>query len=218
MVPAILGKKVGMTQIFDQDGKCIPVTVIQAGPCTVLQVKTVDGADRYNAVQLGFGDVKPHRSTIPEIGHARAAKTSPKAFVREIRTAEPSDKSVGDTVTVEIFTDHDVKYVDVTGTTKGKGFQGGMRRHGFGGMPASHGCERKHRGPGSISSHSQNLGTSGAIKKGKRMAGHMGHVRCVARCQALIAVDAEANMLLVAGSVPGPKNGYVLIRKSKTRS
>lgn len=217
MVTAILGKKIGMTQIFDADGRRIPVTVVQAGPCTVLQVKTSDGPDGYDALQLGFEDVKPHRATIPEIGHARKAQTSPKRFVREIRLDQPTDKSVGDTVTVDIFTEQEIKYVDVTGVTKGKGFQGPMKRHGFGGFPASHGTERKHRAPGSIGGHSSNLGTSGGIRKGKKMAGQMGNVRQTIQSQALVEVDPEHNMLLIAGGIPGPKNGYVIVRKAKFR-
>ncbi|MFO0840054.1 MAG: 50S ribosomal protein L3 [Phycisphaerae bacterium] len=215
MIPAILGKKVGMTQVFEPGGRRVPVTVVQAGPCVVLQVKRGDGTDRYNAVQLGYQDLKPHRSTLAEIGHARTAKTPPKKFVREIRLADPTEKAVGDTITVELF--NDVKFVDVRGTTKGKGFQGAMKRHGFGGQPGSHGTERKHRSPGSISSNCQNRGTSGAIKKGKRMAGHMGDVRCTTRCQALVGIDAANNTLLIKGSIPGPTGGYVIVRKAKTR-
>ena len=218
MYPAILGRKVGMTQVFEASGQRIPVTLVEAGPCVVLQVKTADGPDGYHAVQLGFDDVKPHRSTLPAIGHARKAQTAPKRFIREIRLSEAADKNVGDTVTVGLFTEADVKYVDVIGTTKGRGFQGVMKRWGFGGMPASHGTERKHRSPGSIAARCQNRGTSGALKKGKRMAGHMGHTRRTTPCQPLVAVDAERNLLLIRGSVPGPNGGYVIVRKSKTRS
>lgn len=218
MIPAILGRKVGMTQVFDPSGQRVPVTVVQAGPCVVLQVKRADGPDGYHAVQLGYGDVKPHRSTLAQIGHARNAQSPPKRFIREIRLTEPADKQVGETVTVDLFTQAGVRYVDVTGITKGKGFQGAMKRHGFGGQPASHGTERKHRSPGSIASHAQNRGTSGAIKKGKRMAGHMGHVRRTARCQALVGVDTEHNLLLIRGSIPGPTGGYVVVRKSKTKA
>jgi large subunit ribosomal protein L3 len=219
MLPAILGKKVGMTQLFDAtSGVRQGVTIIQAGPCIILQVKRTDSADRYNSVQLGFDDVKPHRSNLPQIGHARKAGTAPKRFIREIRLAEPPDKQVGDTLTVELFKDADVKYVDVIGTTKGKGFQGAMKRHGFGGQPGSHGTERKHRSPGSISGHAQNRGTSGAVKKGKRMAGHMGAVRCTVQCQPLVGVDAEHNILLICGTVPGPEGGYVIVQKAKTRA
>ena len=215
MLPAILGKKVGMTQVFEPSGERVPVTLVQAGPCVVMQIKRADGPDGYNAVQLGFADVKPHRATLPEIGHARKAQAAPKAFIRELRLVEPADKQVGETVTVEVFKAGEVKFVDVIGVTKGRGFQGGMKRWGFGGQPASHGTERKHRSPGSISGRGQNRGTSGAIKKGKRMAGRMGGRRQTASRQALVGVDAENNLLLIRGSVPGPDGGYVIVRQSK---
>ncbi len=214
MIPAILGKKVGMTQIFDPSGARVPVTIVQAGPCVILQVKRSDGGDGYDAVQLGFEDVKPHRSTCAEIGHSRKSGSPPKRFIREIRLAGPTERQVGEVIKADVLAD--VKFVDVVGTTKGKGFQGAMARYGFGGQPASHGTERKHRSPGSISGHAQNRGTSGAVKKGKRMAGHKGHVRATVRCQALVGIDAEANLLLIRGAIPGPRNGYVLVRKSKT--
>jgi large subunit ribosomal protein L3 len=182
-----------------------------------MQVKTTDGPDGYNAVQLGYEDVKPHRSTLPEIGHARKAQTAPKRFMREVRLSAPTEKAVGDTITVELFTEADVKYVDVSGVTKGKGYQGGMRRWGFGGQCASHGTERKHRSPGSISSRASNAGT-GRPKKGGKKAGQMGHVRQTAESQVLVGVDAENHVLLVKGSVPGPKNGYVYVRQAKKRS
>ncbi len=216
MIPAILGKKVGMTQIFDESGQRIPVTLIEAGPCVVLQVKSNETRDGYCAVQLGFEDVKPHRSTLPEIGHARNAKTAPKRFVREIRLPGPTDRNVGDTVTVDIFKENEVKFVDVVGVSKGKGFQGGMKRWGFGGQPASHGVERKHRSPGSINGHATDLG-GGRIKKGKRMAGHTGNRRVTIQSQMLVDVDPEHNLLLVRGAVPGPKGGYVIVRKAKKK-
>lgn len=217
MIPAILGKKVGMTQVFEQDGSRVPVTVVEAGPCVVLQVKTADGSDGYHAVQLGYDDNKPHRSTLPEIGHCRNAGTAPKRFVREVRLAEATDKAVGDTVTVDLFEESEVKWVDVVGTTKGRGYQGGMKRWGFGGQPASHGTERKHRSPGSVGGRASNAGT-GRPKKGAKKAGQMGSSRRTARCQALVGVDAEHNLLMIRGSIPGPNGGYVLVRKSKTRS
>lgn len=216
MIPAILGRKIGMTQIFDANGVKVPVTVVEAGPCVVMQVKSVDGKDGYHAVQLGFLDVKPHRSTLPMIGHARKSKTAPKKFVREIRLVDATDKQVGDTVTVSLFKDGNVKWVDVVGTTRGKGFQGAMKRWGFGGQPASHGTERKHRSPGSIGSHASNRG-GGRIKKGKRMAGHTGADRRTARCQELVAVDPDNNLLLIHGAAPGPKGGYLIVRKAKTK-
>lgn len=217
MIPAILGKKVGMSQVFEAGGVRVPVTVIAAGPCVVLQVKQGDGADGYHAVQLGFEDVKPHRSTLAQIGHARKARTAPKRFIREIRLSEATTKQVGDTVTVEIFAEAKVKYVDVTGVTKGKGFQGAMRRWGFGGQPASHGTERKHRSPGSISGRATNRGTSGCMKRGVHMAGHLGHEQRTIQSQPLVAVDGEHNLLLVRGAVPGPVGGFVLVRQAKTR-
>jgi large subunit ribosomal protein L3 len=217
MIPAILGKKVGMTQVFDPSGARVPVTLVEAGPCIVLQVKSRETNDKYDAVQLGFEDVKPHRAAMADIGHTRKAQTATKRFVREIRLAETTDKAVGDLITVDIFKDADVKYVDVVGVSKGKGFQGPMKRWGFGGMPASHGVERKHRSPGSINGHATYLG-GGRIKKGKRMAGQTGNRRTTARCQSLVEIDTEHNLLVIEGSVPGPNGGYVIVRKSKTRS
>lgn len=217
MVPTILGKKVGMTQVFEASGQRVPVTVVQAGPCVVLQVKKADTKDGYNALQMGFDDVKPHRSTCAQIGHARKAKTSPKRFIREVRLVDAPTEGVGDIITVELFNQGEVKWVDVAGISKGKGFQGAMARWGFGGMPASHGTERKHRSPGSISGRCQNRGTSGAMKRGRKAAGHGGARNRTARCQALVGVDVENNLLLIRGSVPGPEGGYVVVRKSKTR-
>ncbi len=162
----LLGKKVGMTQVYDESGKLLPVTVIQAGPCVVMQVKTAEN-DGYNAVQLGFDDVKPSRRKNPQVGHTQKANTTPKKFVKEMRLpeeAEPEYK-VGDSITVSVFEEN--KLVDVVGTSKGKGFAGVMKRHGFGGFPASHGTERKHRAPGSISSFASDAGHGGKPKKGK---------------------------------------------------
>jgi large subunit ribosomal protein L3 len=217
MVPAILGKKVGMTQIFNPSGERVPVTLVEAGPCVVLQVKSTETKDQYDAVQLGFDDVKPHRATRADIGHTRKARTAPKRFIREIRLPEATDKAVGDLITVDIFKEADVKYVDVAAVSKGKGFQGGMKRWGFGGQPASHGVERKHRSGGSIHGHATDLG-GGRMKKGKKMPGQTGNTRVTARCQALVDVDTENNILLIEGSVPGPNGAYVIVRKSKTRS
>lgn len=217
MIAAILGTKVGMTQVFQEDGRRVGVTIIQAGPCPVLQTKTADGKDGYNAVQLGLGDVKPHRTTLAAIGHAKKAGTAPKRYVREIRLQQPSDKNVGDIVTVDIFAQGNVKWVDVVGVTKGKGFQGAMVRHGFGGQPASHGTERKHRSPGSIGARAAMRGQSGAIKKGQKMAGHMGAAPRTVESQQLVAVDVENNCLLVRGGVPGPNGGLVLVRRANKR-
>ncbi|MBN1342228.1 MAG: 50S ribosomal protein L3 [Phycisphaerae bacterium] len=226
MVAALLGKKVGMTQVYDEAGRAVPVTVIQAGPCRVLQVKTED-KDGYNAVQLGYGDVKAHRSTMPQIGHAAKAGTTPKRFVRELRLGEapvldaegePQDGEarLGATWTVKVF--DEVQFVDVVGTTKGRGYAGVMRRHHFGGQPASHGTERKHRSPGSISSHGSDLGHGGNLKKGKRMAGQLGNVRRTSRNHVLVGVDTVRNLLLVRGGIPGPIGGHVMVKASVTKT
>lgn len=213
MLPAILGKKIGMTQVYDEAGSLLPVTVVQAGPCIVMQVKTAE-TDGYDAVQIGFEDVKTHRAPKPRIGHAAKANTKPKRFTRELRLPEPPEVEVGASVTVESF--KEVKIVDVVGVTKGKGFAGGMKRHGFKGQPASHGVERKHRSPGSISSHSSNAGTGPKPKKGKRMAGHLGAVRCTSRNHRLVAVDKENNLLVIKGSIPGANGGMLFVKESKT--
>jgi large subunit ribosomal protein L3 len=214
MLTALLGKKIGMTQVYDDEGRLHPVTVVQAGPCHVLQVKTEE-TDGYNAVQIGFDDVKAHRAPKPAIGHAAKAGVKPKRFVREVRLAEaPEGVEPGQTVTVDIF--EDIPFVDVIGTSKGKGFAGVMKRHNFKGQPASHGTERKHRSPGSISSHASNLGTGGKPKRGKRMAGHMGHEKVTTRNHRLVRADKENNLLLIRGAVPGPGGGYVVVRVSKT--
>lgn len=214
MKTAILGTKIGMTQVYDDKGILHPVTVVQAGPCNVLQIKTVE-TDGYNAVQLGFSDVKPQRAIQPQIGHAAKCGCKPKRYVREVRLMEPaSDVQPGQAVTVADFAE--VPYVDVIGTTKGKGTAGVMKRHNFKGMPASHGCERKHRSPGAISSHSSNRGTGGKPKRGKRMGGRMGDARCTTRNVRIVRIDAENNLLLVKGAVPGANGGVVFIQASKT--
>jgi len=213
----LLGKKVGMTQVYDESGKLLPVTVIQAGPCTITQVKTI-GTDGYNAVQLGFDGVKPSRRKKSQIGHSKKAKTEPKKFIREMRlpnNVEP-DFKIGDFLTVKVFTENE--YVDVVGTSKGKGFAGTMKRHGFGGFPASHGTERKHRAPGSIASFGTDRGHGGNIKKGKKMAGHMGNCRVTAKNHQLVAVDEQKNLLIVKGSIPGPANGYCVVRSAKKKA
>ncbi len=218
MIAAILGKKIGMTQVYDDRGNIVPVTVIQAGPCTVMQVKSAGGSDGYEAVQLGYQDVKPHRSTKPMIGHAAAAGTGPKRFVREVRLSTPGEAKPGDVVTVEVFEANKVKYVDVVGTTKGHGFSGVMKRHGFGGQPGSHGTERKHRSPGAIGAMAGQRGRGRCIKKGKRMSGQWGHERRTSRNQELVRVDKDKDLLLVKGSVPGPNGGFVSVRQARTKT
>jgi len=216
MQAALVGRKIGMTRITDDKGVVHPITVVKAGPCVVLQVKSIE-TDGYNAIQVGFEDVKPHRCTKPMIGHALKAGTGPKRVVREFRLQSEPQVSSGEVLTVDLFDQGKVKYVDVMGVTKGRGFAGVMRRHGFGGQLATHGVERKHRSPGSIGGHaSGNLGRG--IKKGLPMGGHMGHVRVTARNQALLGVDKSQDLLLISGSVPGPNGGLVVVRQAKTKA
>jgi len=213
MTPALLGKKLGMTRIYDAKGASVPVTVVQAGPCNVTQVKTLD-SDGYNAVQLGFEDVKPKYTTIPLIGHAAKAGIGPKRYFQEIRLKDPTTLAPGAAVNVEIF--KDVKFVDVIGTSKGKGFAGVMKRYHFGGQPGSHGTERKHRSPGSIASRATWRGQCGKPKKGVRMAGHMGMDRVTTRNHSLVRIDSEQNLLLIKGALPGPNGSLLFVRKSIT--
>jgi len=212
MKKGLIGRKLGMTRIYNEAGEMMPVTVIEAGPCTVLQIRTAE-TDGYDALQLGFEDARPHRSTKPLIGHAAAAGTGPKRVLREVRQDGPTDHAVGDVLTVGLFEEGQIKHVDVTGVSKGRGFSGVMRRHGFGGQRASHGVERKHRSPGSIGG-SAPLGRGRSVRKGKRMPGQFGNVRCTARNQILVSVDAEKNLLVIRGSVPGHNGGLVLVRES----
>jgi large subunit ribosomal protein L3 len=213
MTPALLGRKVGMTRIYDDKGAVVPVTVVEAGPCAVTQVKTTE-SDGYHAVQLGFGDIKAKFSTFGLIGHAAKAGSGPKKHFKEIKLKEATDKKLGDTVTAEIF--GDVKYVDVIGVSKGKGTAGVMKRHHFGGQPASHGTERKHRSPGSIASRATWRGQCGKPKKGVRMAGHMGMDQVTTRNHPLVKVDAANNLLLIKGALPGPNGSLLFVRKSVT--
>lgn len=215
MAPALIGTKIGMTQVIGERGVVEPVTVVQLGPCVVLQVKTAK-TDGYDAICLGFGDVKPHRSTKPLIGAAAKAGVGPKRVIREVRLTEPATQSPGDVLTVEEFTRESVVYVDVTGVTKGRGFTGVMARWGFGGQEATHGVERKHRAGGSIGGNAPGA-TGRGVKKGKKMAGHAGHVRRTAEALRLVRVDAENNLMLVRGSVPGPNGTVVMVRQSKKR-
>jgi len=210
----LLGRKVGMTQVYNELGKLVPVSVIQAGPCVVMQVKSAE-TDGYNAIQLGFDDVKPVRRKMPEIGHAKKANAEPKKFVKEMRLPDDVEREykAGESVTVTVFSED--KSVDVIGTSKGKGFAGVMKRHGFGGFPASHGTERKHRAPGSIASFASDAGHGPGPKRGKRMAGHMGHCRVTTKNHDLVEIDEEKNLLIVKGSIPGPAGGYCIIRSAK---
>jgi large subunit ribosomal protein L3 len=208
----LLGRKIGMTRYFTEDGKNVPVTVLEIGPCYVTQIKTTE-ADSYPAVQVGFGDIKPRRSTKPLIGHDAKAGVAPRRMHREFRVE--SDEKAGEFELGQKLTVKDlegVKFVDVIGTSKGKGFAGVMKRHNFAGQEASHGVERKHRSPGSIGGHGSNAGKGGDIKKGKRMAGRLGDARVTVRSLDVVGMDEERNLLFVKGSVPGPNKGYVTVR------
>jgi large subunit ribosomal protein L3 len=202
-----------MTRIYDEKGTIVPVTVVQVGPCNVTQVKTVE-SDGYNAVQIGFGDCKAKFSTFPLIGHTAKAGVGPRRHFREIKLKDATDKAPGDVVDASIF--EGVQYVDVIGTSKGKGTAGVMKRHHFGGQPASHGTERKHRSPGSLASRATNRGNSGKPKKGIRMAGHMGVDRVTTRNHPLVRVDKDNNLLLIKGALPGPNGGLLFVRKAVT--
>jgi len=212
MSKTLIGKKVGMSRYFLEDGTNIPVTIVEVGPCVVTQIKTEE-AEGYNAVQIGFEDVKPGRATMPIIGHDAKAGVAPKRFHREVRVEELCDVKVGDTLDTSMF--EDVKFVDVIGTNKGKGFQGGMKRHNFKGLEASHGVKRAHRRPGSINGHATHLGTGPKLKKGKRMAGHMGNKQITCRSLPVIHIDSDRNLMLVKGTVPGPNSSMVVVREAK---
>lgn len=203
----IIGRKLGMTQIFEDTGAVVPVTVVEAGPCPVVQIRTAE-KNGYQAVQLGFGQKKETRATKAEQGHAKTAglEAAP-AILREFAIPEGDAPSVGDQVTVDTF--EAGARVKVTGRTKGRGFQGVMKRHGFAGGRASHGATRIHRAPGSIGA-----GTNPSrVIKGKRMPGHMGDVQQTVRNLQIAKVDAERNLIYIRGAVPGPVNGYVFITK-----
>ncbi|MEL7483234.1 MAG: 50S ribosomal protein L3 [Planctomycetota bacterium] len=208
--PTLLGRKLGMTRVYDEAGNSLPVTVIELGPCVVTQVKTPE-TDGYSGVQIGFGERNPRNATIPLMAHDAKAGTTPKHHHIEFRT-EDSDASyeLGQVLTADAF--EGVKFVDVVGTSKGKGFQGGMKRHGFKGQLASHGVERKHRSPGSIGGHANNAGKAGRIKKGKKMAGHMGSERVTVRSLDVVKIDAANNLMLVKGPVPGHNKAIVRVR------
>jgi large subunit ribosomal protein L3 len=213
MTPALLGKKIGMTRIFDGKGKVVPVTVVEAGPCAVTQVKTAD-SDGYFAVQLGFEEIKPKHSTQPLMGHCAKAGCGPKRYFQEVRLANATTLELGATVTADIFSG--VQFVDIIGVSKGKGFAGVMKRYHFGGQCASHGTERKHRSPGSIASRATWRGQCGKPKAGMRMGGHMGSDQVTTRNHPLVQVDAAKNLLLIKGALPGPNGGLLFVRKSIT--
>jgi large subunit ribosomal protein L3 len=203
MTKGILGKKLGMTQVFTPEGLMIPVTVIQAGPCVVLQKKDQEN-DGYEAIQIGFEDKKERRAIKPELGHAKKANSAPKRYVREIRGVNVAEFEVGQELKADLFTAGE--FVDVTGTSKGKGFQGVIKRHNQSTGPMTHGS-RYHRGPGSMGSIAANR-----VFKGKKLPGHMGSETITLQNLEVIRVDVERNVLLVKGSIPGPKNSYVNVK------
>ena len=206
----LLGRKVGMTQIFEANGTAIPVTVLECGPCTVLQVRTEE-RDGYVAVQLGFADKKRKSASQAERGHARKVDAEPKRYVREIRqdaAADVTGVSEGQTLTVEVF--NEIKTVDVIGTSKGRGFSGVIKRHGFKGLRATHGVKRMHRHPGSSGPSADPAHT----RKGIRKPGQYGNSRITVRNLRVVRVDPTNNLLLVRGAVPGPNGGFLTIRQT----
>jgi large subunit ribosomal protein L3 len=203
----LLGAKLGMTQTFDQNARVVPVTVIQAGPCTVAQVKSPE-RDGYAAVQLAFGDVRRGKVTKPRAGHFAKAGVEPRRHLVELRTSAANDYQPGQELKADVFAPGE--RLDVVGVSKGKGMAGVVKRHGFAGLSASHGTERKHRSPGSVGA----CATPARIFKGMRMAGHMGHQRVTVLNLEVVRVDPDRDLLLVRGAVPGPKGGLVMLRSS----
>jgi large subunit ribosomal protein L3 len=208
MSKAILGRKLGMTQIFTEEGQVVPVTVIESGNNIVIQNKTVE-SDGYNAVQIGFGEIREKHLTKPMKGRFDKAGVQPVKFIREMRLATPSEYKVGDTVGVDIFEAGEL--VDVTGVSKGKGFAGTVKRHGFARGPMGHGS-KSHREPGSTGAMIS--GHGGRVLKGKKLPGHMGHERVTVQRLTLVKVDADRNLLLIKGAVPGPKKGLLMIKET----
>src|SRR4051812_28942388 len=201
----ILGEKLGMTQVFDANNRIVPVTVVKAGPCVITQIRTQE-KDGYTALQLAFGQIDPRKVTKPVAGHFKAANVTPRRHLVELRTDSIEGFTVGQELGVDVFAEG--VRVDVTGTTKGKGTAGVMKRHGFHGVSSSHGSHRNHRKPGSIGA----CATPGRVFKGMRMAGRMGHVTATTTGLTIHKVDAERGLLLIKGAVPGPKGGLLLVR------
>ena len=204
-IKGILGTKLGMTQIFDEENRVIPVTVVEAGPCVVTQIRTKE-TDGYNAIQIAYGEIDPRKANKPVAGHFKKAGVTPRRHVTEIRMDDVSGYELGQDITVEIF--DGVTFVDVTGTSKGKGFAGGMKRHGFAGQGAAHGNQAAHRRPGGIGA----AATPGRIFKGKRMAGRMGTDRVTTQNLKVQKIDADANLILIKGAIPGNRGGIVTVK------
>ncbi|WP_067964565.1 50S ribosomal protein L3 [Nocardiopsis trehalosi] len=204
-IKGVLGEKLGMTQVFDDAGRIVPVTVLKAGPCVVTRVRTPE-TDGYSAVQLGYGQINPRKVNKPLGDYLRKHELTPRRHYVEVRTSDATEYTLGQEVTAETF--ETGQKVDVTGKSKGKGFAGVMKRHGFRGLSASHGTQRKHRSPGSIGG----CATPGRVFKGLRMAGRMGNVRKTIQNLTVHSVDTEKGLILVKGAVPGPNGGLVLVR------
>jgi large subunit ribosomal protein L3 len=204
-VKGVLGEKLGMTQVWDENNRVVPVTVVKAGPCVVTQVRSPE-TDGYSAVQIAFGAIDPRKVNKPATGHFAKAGVTPRRHLVEIRTDDASEYTLGQEVGSDTF--EAGQMVDVIGTTKGKGFAGVMKRHGFHGLKASHGVQRKHRSPGSIGG----CATPGRVFKGMKMAGRMGGVRQTTQNLVVQGIDAERGLLLIKGAIPGPKGGLVFVR------
>ncbi len=204
-VKGVLGEKLGMTQVWDENNKVVPVTVVKAGPCVVTQVRSPE-TDGYSAVQIAFGAIDPRKVNKPQSGHFAKAGVTPRRHLVEIRTEDASEYTLGQELGSDTF--EAGQLVDVIGTTKGKGFAGVMKRHGFHGLRASHGVQRKHRSPGSIGG----CATPGRVFKGMKMAGRMGGVRQTTQSLKVAGVDNERGLLLIKGAIPGPKGGLVFVR------
>ena len=203
----LLGEKLGMTQVWDENNRVVPVTVVKAGPCVVTQVKNPE-QDGYSSVQIAFGAIDPRKVNKPASGHFAKAGVTPRRHLVELRTDDASEYSVGQELAVDTF--EAGQTIDVVGTTKGKGYAGVMKRHGFHGVGASHGAHRNHRKPGSIGG----CATPGRVFKGMRMAGRMGTNRQTTQNLTIHAIDAENGIILIKGAIPGPKGGLVLVRTS----
>jgi large subunit ribosomal protein L3 len=208
---AVLGEKLGMTQVFDENNRMVPVTVVKAGPCVVTQIRTPE-KDGYSAVQIAFGAVDPRKVNKPEAGHFAKAGVPPRRYLVEVRTADASSYTLGQEITAELFPAG--SRVDVVGTSRGKGYAGVMKRHNFRGLGAGHGVHKAHRKPGSIGA----CATPGRVFKGTRMAGRMGYARTTTQNLTVHAVDLDRGLLLIKGAVPGPARGVVLVRNAVKNS
>ncbi|HZK32395.1 MAG TPA: 50S ribosomal protein L3 [Corynebacterium sp.] len=204
-IKGILGKKLGMTQVFDEDNRVVPVTVVEAGPCVVTQIRTTE-TDGYSAIQIAFGEIDPRKVKMPQAGHYKKAGVTPRRYVTEIRMDDVSGYEIGQEITVDIF--EGISFVDVTGTSKGHGYAGAMKRHGFAGQGASHGNQAAHRRVGSIGMAS----TPGHVLKGTRMSGRMGNDKVTTQNLKIQKIDADSNLLLIKGAIPGAKGGVVTVK------